>query len=338
REYITRVRKKSFLVISILGPLLFAGIIFVPALLASTKNENQRIVVVDETKALCGIMESNSSVHYDYGYCNVGIGEVKKIFADSAHASVLYIHKTEQLQQVQLYSKSDPGIDVVSAIENQLNTIFEKANMKANNLDQSIIDGVKSNIKVQDIVGNQETHSDYNMALGYVSSFFIYLFVLLYSVQVMRGVMEEKTNRIVEIIISSVRPFQLMMGKVIGVGLVGLTQFLIWVLLGWGIYGFGSSYIQAQQINPKNVTTTEQTIKSGRPIEDDKATATNIRAGSKSAMYATLDNVDTMLRATNWILVIGGFIFYFLGGYLLFSALFAAVGSAVDQDTDTQQF
>src|SRR6185312_3970159 len=107
---------------------------------------------------------------------------------------------------------------------------------------------------------------------------------------------------------------------------------------GWGIYGFGSSYIQAQQINPKNVTTTEQTINSGRPIEDDKATATNTRAGSKSAMYATLDNVDTMLRATNWILVIGGFIFYFLGGYLLFSALFAAVGSAVDQDTDTQQF
>lgn len=339
REYITRVRKKSFLILSIIGPLLFACITFLPALIMSSKNENQRIVVVDETKSFCGILESNATVHYDYGYCNVGINEVKKIFADSGHASVLYIPKTEQIQQVQLYSKDDPGIDVVSAIEDQLNNVMEKAKMKAENLDQATIDKVKSNVKVQDIVGNEETHSDYNMVLGYVCAFFTYLFIFLYSMQVMRGVMEEKTNRIVEVIISSVRPFQLMTGKVIGVGMVGLTQFLLWVILGCGVYFAGSAYLQNQEINPKNAVIA-QTYKTGTPVHDYNqvmgGAGTKIMKAGKTQY---LDKVDNMLRATNWILVIGCVLFYFLGGYLLYSALFAALGSVVDQDaTDTQQF
>jgi ABC-2 type transport system permease protein len=335
REYITRVRKKSFLVISILGPLLFAGLIFVPALIATTKNENQRVVVVDETKTLCGVLESNATVHYDYGYCNIDVTAVKKIFADSSHVSVLYIPQTEQILQVQLFSKNDPGDDVVSAIEYQLNNTLERAKMKAENLDQSTIDKVKSSVKVKDIVNNKVTNTDYNAALGYASSFLIYIFIFMYSVQVMRGVMEEKINRIVEVIISSVRPFQLMMGKVIGVGLVGLTQFLIWIILGYGTYTVGSTYFQAQAINPKNATT-EQTYKMGTPVQND-----NINTGNKiekKDISKAFDSVDTMLRSTDWILVIGGFLFYFLGGYLLYSALFAAVGSAVDQETETQQF
>jgi len=151
----------------------------------------------------------------------------------------------------------------------------------------------------------------------------------------MRGVMEEKINRIVEVIISSVRPFQLMMGKVIGVGLVGLTQFLIWVILGFGVYQAGSSYFQGQMINPQNATTS-QTYKTGMPVQNDKvATPQNVPGKDPLAAFGGLDN---MLRATNWVLVIGGFLFYFLGGYVLYSALFAAVGSAVDQETETQQF
>lgn len=335
REYTTRVRKKSFLVISILGPILFAGLIFIPALLDSTKNENQRVVVVDETKSLCGILESNATVHYDYGYCNIDVAAVKKIFADSAHVSVLYIPKTEQIIQVQLYSKDDPGIDVVSAIEYQLNNILERAKMKENNLDQKTIDAVKSNVQVQDIVNNQETNAGYNMALGYAASFLIYLFIFMYSVQVMRGVMEEKINRIVEVIISSVRPFQLMMGKVIGVGLVGFTQFLIWVILGFGVYYSGSSYFQSQEINPKNAQV-EQTYKKGMPVQNDNSNAS--AKIEKKDIAGAFDSVDNMLRSTNWILIIGGFLFYFLGGYILYSALFAAIGSAIDQETETQQF
>lgn len=335
REYTTRVRKKSFLIISLIGPLLFAGIVFLPTILASQKNQNQRIVVVDKTKSFCGILENNSTAHYDYSYCNVGIDEVKKIFADSSHVSVLYIPASEQLEQVQLYSKNDPGLEVVSSIESQLNTILEQSKMKAENIDQSMIDKVKSNISVQDIVGNKETNAGFNMALGYASSFFIYFFIFLYSMQIMRGVMEEKTNRIVEVIISSVKPFQLMMGKVIGVGLVGLTQFLIWVILGFGIYTVGSNYMQTQEINPKNAV--EQTYKSGTPVQDNMG-MNSLNQSRKEHIATSFDNIDNLMRSTNWSLVIGGLLFYFLGGYLLYSALFAAMGSAVDQDTDTQQF
>jgi len=335
REYVTRVRKRSFLIISILGPLLFGGLFFGVGLISSTKNENQRVVVVDETKTLCGILESNATVHYDYGYCNIDVASVKKIFADSAHVSVLYIPPSEQVIQVQLFSKDDPGDDVVSAIEYQLNNTMERAKMKAENLDQSTIDKVKSNIKVKDIVNNKVTNTDYNAGLGYACSLLIYMFIFLYSVQVMRGVMEEKINRIVEVIISSVRPFQLMMGKVIGVGLVGLTQFLIWIILGFGVYHTSSAYFQSQEINPKNAAIT-QTYKTGMPLQNDNLNAAN--KIQKKDLSGAFDSLDNMLRSTDWILVIGGFLFYFLGGYVLYSALFAAVGSAVDQETETQQF
>ncbi len=334
REYTTRVRKKSFLVISILGPLVFAGLIFAPILISNTKNENQRIVVVDETKTICGVLQNNSTVHYDYGYCNIEVASVKKIFADSAHVSVLYIPKSEQMVQVQLFSKDDPGNDVVSSIEYQLNNTLERAKMKAENLDQAMIDKVKSSVKVEDNVNNKVTNTGYNAVLGYAASFLIYIFIFLYSVQVMRGVMEEKINRIVEVIISSVRPFQLMMGKVIGVGLVGLTQFLIWVILGFGAYHVGTAYLQGEMVNPQRAAT-EQTLKKGAPV--DATNLSHMNPQNKDITGA-MDNVDNMLRSTNWVLVIGGFLFYFLGGYILYSALFAAVGSAVDQETETQQF
>lgn len=335
REYVTRVRKRSFLVASILGPLLFVGIRIVPRLIAASKSEHQRVVVVDETKTLCGVLESNATVNYDYGYCNIDVASVKKIFADSAHVSVLYIPRSEQIIQVQLFSKNDPGDDVVSAIEYQLNNTLERAKMKENNLDQKTIDAVKSNVKVKDIVNNKIANTDYNAGLGYVCSFLIYIFIFLYSIQVMRGVMEEKINRIVEVIISSVRPFQLMMGKVIGVGLVGLTQFLIWVILGLVVFNVGSSYMQTQEINPKNALI-EKTYKAGTPVENNGVTTGNsFRQHNNETIDDSLDN---MLRATNWPLIIVGFLFYFLGGYMLYSALFAAIGSAVDQDTETQQF
>ncbi len=336
REYVTRVRKKSFLIISILGPLLFVGIRIVPRLIAASKSEHQRVVVVDETKTLCGVLESNATVNYDYGYCNIDVNSVKKIFADSGHVSVLYIPKTEQVMEVKLYSKNDPGDDVVSAIEYQMNNILERAKMKAENLDQSMIDKVKSHVKVKDIVNNQLANAGYNAGLGYVCSFLIYIFIFLYSVQVMRGVMEEKINRIVEVIISSVRPFQLMMGKVIGVGLVGLTQFLIWIVLGFGVFTIGSSYLQGKEINPKNANI-EQTYKTGTPMQNGSIAIPNSLKPDESNDSSD-DGLDNMLRATNWPLVVGGFIFYFLSGFLLYSALFAAIGAAVDQDTETQQF
>jgi ABC-2 type transport system permease protein len=339
REYTTRVRKKSFLVMTILGPLLFAILIFAPIVLANTGGQVRRVVVVDATHVFCGVLKSGQYVRYDYGYCNFDSSQVRSIFKDSSKVSVLFIPPSSAIAtdiQLMLYSKTDPGDNVLSEIETQMNNIIERMKLQKQNLDPNIVEAVKTNVKIDNTVNNAITDTDYNMVLGYASSFLIYIFIFLYSVQVMRGVMEEKINRIVEIIISSVKPFQLMMGKVIGVGLVGLTQFLIWVIISMAVFSFGSSYLQKQEVSPQNAITTEQTMKKGMPQQAQQMMAH--RGISKDEAMSKLDSIDESLRSTNWVLVIGCFLFYFLGGYLLYSSLFAAIGSAVDQETETQQF
>jgi ABC-2 type transport system permease protein len=151
----------------------------------------------------------------------------------------------------------------------------------------------------------------------------------------MRGVMEEKINRIVEVIISSVKPFQLMMGKVIGVCLVGLTQFLIWVVISSVLVSIGTNFVRTQQVNPANAKV-EQTMKQGTSgHEQDMLSKMN--SDKPQAISMGVSVVENLER-TNWLLVIGCFIFYFLAGYMLYSSLFAAIGAAVDQETETQQF
>jgi ABC-2 type transport system permease protein len=254
---------------------------------------------------------------------------------DSSLVTVMYIPPSQQVSQIELYSKIDPGDEVISAIQFQMNNIVERAKMKAENLDQSMIDAVKTSIGVKNVVNNAITNTGYNLALALACSILIYFFIFLYSVQVMRGVMEEKISRIVEIIISSVRPFQLMMGKVIGVGLIGLTQFVAWIILGYCAITIESRFAQTQAVNPDNYTQA-QTLKKGMPVQEDAARTMPM---SKNAAVATaIMSVSDNLANTNWTLVLCCFLFYFLGGYLLYSSLFAAIGSAVDQETDTQQF
>jgi ABC-2 type transport system permease protein len=340
REYTTRVRKKSFVVMTLLTPLLSSLVILIPTVLANSENQNHKVVVVDATHNFCGVLTNSATVNYDYGYCNFKIDEVRKIFMDSSKVTVMYVPPSEQISQIELYSKADPGDVVISAIQVQMNNIIERAKMKAENLDQSMIDKVKTSIGVKNVVNNEVTNSSYNLVLGFGCAILIYFFIFLYSVQVMRGVMEEKINRIVEVIISSVKPFQLMMGKVIGVGLVGLTQFVAWVFLAYVAYSFTAQYVQKQAINPDNYKQ-EQVMKKGSPQTNasaNPAAAMVSPAGRNQAMVNVFTSIDDNLRNTNWTLIIICFLFYFLCGYLLYSALFAAIGSAVDQETDTQQF
>lgn len=337
REYTTRVRKKTFMIMTVLGPLLFVATVFLPAIFAKTSKESRRVVVVDETHSFCGILKNTAAVNFDYSYCGFNINQVRNVFTDSSHVSVLYL-PADMLKEneAQLYSQESPNSDVAGDIEYELDNIIERSKMKANNLDPKVIDAVKTSIKINNTVQDKVTNIEYSQILGYVSALLIYFFIFLYSVQVMRGVMEEKINRIVEIIISSVKPFQLMMGKVIGVCLVGLTQFMIWVIMSMLLFSLGSGYIQSQQINPANARI-EQTIKQGIAQQSNVAPSADNSISKADAIKlgaGAIANIDS----TNWVLIIGCFIFYFLAGYLLYSALFAAIGSAVDQETDSQQF
>jgi ABC-2 type transport system permease protein len=337
REYTTRVRKKSFLVMTIVGPILFAALVFSPILFHIANKETRRVVVVDDSHSFCGILNNTRAIDFDYTYCNFNLNQVRNIFLDSSHVSVLSIPAgINATNAVTLYSKSSPNQDVLSDIEYEMDNILERGKMKAENLDPTVIDKVKTSIKIENNVDNKVANTEYNLMLGYVCSLLIYMFVFMYSVQVMRGVMEEKINRIVEVIISSVKPFQLMMGKVIGVCLVGLTQFAIWVVLSLTLFTFGSQALQKEQVNPANAKV-EQTIKRGVTVQDNKAPSVENTLTKADAMNLGESAIENIER-TNWPLVIGCFIFYFLAGYLMYSALFAAVGSAVDQETETQQF
>jgi ABC-2 type transport system permease protein len=171
----------------------------------------------------------------------------------------------------------------------------------------------------------EEDHTKERAVIGFVFAILIYMFIFMYGVQVMRGVLEEKTSRIVEVMVSSVRPFQLMMGKVVGIGLVGLTQFLIWVILSAVLATFGLNYFESHLVN-------------GAAVLENGAVVAN--GMNQAAMAQSLMNNEAInwIFLINWPLMVGMFIFFFIGGFLLYASLFAAIGAAVDSDSDTQQF
>jgi ABC-2 type transport system permease protein len=184
------------------------------------------------------------------------------------------------------------------------------------------------NLKTFTLSG-KENNALLTTAVGFAGGIAIYMFIFLYGVQVMRGVIEEKTNRIVEVIISSVKPFQLMMGKILGIALVGLTQFLLWIVLTFLISSTITTYIAKEKMDAKNVAMSLNTQQANGM---DKLSDT--KEMEKSAMESIMSNMDSI----NFPLVLTCFVIYFLGGYLLYSALFAAIGAAVDNETETQQF
>jgi ABC-2 type transport system permease protein len=171
----------------------------------------------------------------------------------------------------------------------------------------------------------EEDHTQERAVIGFAFAILIYMFIFMYGIQVMRGVIEEKTNRIVEVIVSSVKPFELMMGKVIGIGLVGLTQFMMWVILSAGLATFGLNYFESQLVGGSALVQGGQVMVNG--------------ATQAELSQQLMDNeAINWLFLINWPAMIGIFVFFFIGGFLLYSALFAAIGAAVDSDADTQQF
>lgn len=324
REYLTRVRKKSFLIMTLLGPILIAGFLSLAIYLGMSDSSVQNVVVVDEAKLVTKTFKDTEFIKFFYS--NESLSD--SAFGESPYNLMLIVNEhIVENNKAHLYYKKYPSVNVQSYLSNQLDHSLEQIKLKMHNID----DKVYSEIRTAVILGlfdykDQEVESR-KVELATVGFFFaiiIYMFILLYAVQVMRGVMEEKTNRIIEVLVSSVRPFQLMMGKIVGIALVGLTQFLLWILLTTALMTVFQSMIftdplageiiAQQQISPelqKELISPEQ---------------------SKAAVI--LDLIDRI----NFPLMTGMFIFYFLGGFLLYSALFAAVGAAVDSEADTQQF
>ncbi|MEY2962852.1 MAG: hypothetical protein RL754_113 [Bacteroidota bacterium] len=328
REFLSRVRKKSFLVITILGPLLFAAMMIVPGLLASMPEDNKRIIVLDEPSIL---LPHEGKKQYQLSYLNpkeYDLESAKAEFQESDYDALMYIPSGEGWDpdfikdNVLVFGKEDVSFDMEGYLEYLLEDQINKQKLLMQGVDPEVVAQSKTQVNIKGFKLSKESHeaetsaTPLKMGLGYFAGTFIYIFIFFYAVQVMRGVIEEKSSRIVEVIISSVRPYQLMMGKILGIGAVGVLQFAIWVLLSSGIYVLVSQFLFADLF---------------------EAAAAGPAAGINPQDIAGFEIFD-MLRSINFPLIISGFIFFFFGGYFLYSALFAAVGSAVDQETETQQF
>ncbi|MDF1673640.1 MAG: ABC transporter permease [Vicingaceae bacterium] len=327
REYLTRVKKKSFVIMTLLGPILMAGLMLVPIWLATKDKDLQRIEVVDETKAFINQFENTNELEFKHEFRS--IAKAKAALYDSKYTSILYIKKTDDEPIVEMYYKKQPGFSTVNNIENTIEDVMRNIELNAKyKITKDQLSEIQPSVKVKAISINEDGEEEsknigISTAIGFGGAIMIYFFIFMFGVQVMRGVIEEKTSRIVEIIISSVKPFQLMMGKIAGIALVGLTQFLLWVLLTAIIYTVIMGAFGIDESSVQTATQTEQILNDVNPNLSSPHPYKDIIEG--------IENIPL-----TQILI--SFLFYFIAGYLLYGALFAAIGSAVDSEADTQQF
>jgi ABC-2 type transport system permease protein len=339
REYTTRVRKRSFIVMSILGPILFASLMVVPALIAMSEDQEvKRIAVVDSSHLFMNVIPETEYLKFDY-LENARLNDIKQTYSTGGYYGVLYISHIIAFEpnSVVFYSDKQPNLATKMHISKAMENYVRDQKLKTyeiENLD-NILKSVKTRInirtiKITDTGREKESHTGVAMAVGYIGGFLIYMFIFFFGAQLMRGVIEEKVNRIVEVIVSSVKPFQLMMGKIIGIAMVGLTQFMIWVVTTFLLVTMVTTLIFPEMKMTATEQVLSQDIMSSGPIE--------AKPEAKSEDMDEIMGFLSGLKDINFALTLGSFIFYFLGGYLLYGALFASIGAAVDNETDTQQF
>ncbi len=354
REYLTRVRKKSFVVMTILGPLLLAAAFAIPVWLASSDNDAVVVRVLDESGKLSGLASADSS--YRFVPVAPPLASAKAGLKGQKGTVLLYAPATLSLDHpdgLQLFTEANLGLDQQLGLEKLLRRQVEQLRLQRSGIDEKVLAAAR----VQDLDlkttrldasgAEKDDNAGLVIGLGYGGALLIYLFTFLYGVQVMRGVTEEKTNRIVEVMISSVKPFQLMMGKILGIAAVGLTQFLLWVTLSYAVtttlasqFGINRTTPMAQAQNaPEATMAAARAADTGSGASVGAATpAKSETAAAKDAKAAKMASFWSQVKEVNWAVLLFTFVFYFLGGYLLYAALFGAVGAAVDAETDAQQF
>lgn len=326
REYLSRVRNKTFLISTFLTPLLFVGVIAAVVFITVQNSTEEVIAVVDESGIFTNEVDSNKSIRF-----------VKDATADTSNfaakgfSAILYSPNTRANQSPNWKIYSNKNFDIMSneQVRRKISDLYENDLLKKYGVDVKKVDSIRREAGAVNTemailekgTGLKKGNSGVAYGVGYASGFLIYITLLIYGTMVLRGVMEEKTNRIAEVIISSVKPFQLMMGKILGIGAVGLTQFFLWIILialfssAIGIFlppGVAEQVASAQQQMPGTTAQTSNALNSLAMAKNELATV-------------------------NWPLIIFCFVFYFLFGYLFYAALFAAVGSTVNEDPQDAQ-
>lgn len=338
REFLTRVRKKSFIIMTILAPLLFAGLMVVPMIIATMDDTKERsIAVIDDSGLFKNKITETEYLKFVY-LDGVTVPDIQSTFSESGYYAVLYIGSmvASTPDAVILYSDKQPSMDITSHISSSIKNEIETQKLKTydiENLDD-ILKSIKTNVRVRTIKWSKdgeakESSSELVFGLAYILSFLVYMLIFMFGSLVMRGVIEEKTSRVVEVIVSSVKPFQLMMGKILGIAAVSLLQIVIWLILTFGLVSAaGSIFLDSS----KKAVAQQETVTN---LMEQAGVAQTVTEAADQPSFA--NEMMTALSNINFVLIIGGFIFFFIGGYLLYAAMFAAVGSAVDSEADTQQ-
>src|SRR5690606_20031867 len=328
REYLSRVKKRSFIITTLLLPLLFIVFMVGTSYLATKSTREKNVVVVDQSGLVKDKLKSTNSVKYSYS--DLSVEQLKEqLYADSFTALV-YMPKfdLDKPQTFEIFSNENLGTEVASNLRNQVNELVRAERIRLAGIDEDKYKSASADmVSFQYIVGKEEKKGNTDLAtvIGMASGFLLYIFMLLYGASVMTSVMEEKTNRIAEIIVSSVKPFQLMMGKIVGVALVGLTQVALWVLFLVIVGMVAMPFISGMQVDPEQAKALSEQAMAGGNNEAMQLVTTFMQTGT--------------LEGVNLITTFCWFIFYFLGGYFLYAALFAAVGSLVNEgQQDAQQF
>ncbi|PTS98304.1 ABC transporter permease [Pedobacter sp. HMWF019] len=333
REYLSRVKKKSFIVMTLLTPIIIAGFYGVAIYFSiqGITGTSNKIAVVSENKTL--LEKLPSSKNRNYQYVDQSLKEMKSSLKKGTYDYVLYMPDFDlnHPEGIQLLGNKQAGLNLSSKISDDIEELIRNQKLKTSGIAQEELDKLKTSVdidtkKISDTGKEEDSSAGASTIIAYVSGILMFMFIMLYGVQVMRGVIEEKTNRIIEVMISSVKPFQLMMGKIIGIALVGLTQFILWIVLTASI----STIAMKVLVNDKDLKeTTMQASVQAKNMPSAQVAAANTPG---------IGNIQKSLANLELTKIISVFIFFFIGGYLFYSALYAAIGSAVDSETETQQF
>ncbi|GAB1857171.1 ABC transporter permease [Flavobacteriaceae bacterium MHTCC 0001] len=329
REYLSKVKNKSFIIMTILSPIIMIALVSVVAYLSQLNNDKVKVVsILDESGKVISIFKSDDNTIYN-DLNEMALEDAKDLVTETSGYGLLYIKNEENIdslsKSIKFYSEESPSLPFINNLEAKLENHLTLLNYEALDIDIEKIEAskVKVDIFQENFAGETSSKVDsiLKLAFGGAAGYLLFMFIIIYGNMIMRSVIEEKTSRIIEVIVSSVKPVQLMLGKIIGTSLAGVTQFAIWIVLGsilltvvLLIFGIDLSDIQ-----------TPQQAMIDQAMETSEMN-TDFMEGLKSFFNLPLVNL------------IIAFILFFISGYLLYSSLYAAIGAAVDNETDTQQF
>ncbi|WP_299521345.1 ABC transporter permease [Winogradskyella sp.] len=329
REYLTKVKNKSFIIMTFLSPLIMIALIAVVAYLSQLNNDKKRTIsILDETGYLKDVFQNTENTTYN-SLSDFSLAEAITLVKETEEYGLLHIAKVDALDEVssniKFYSEESPSLTVISGIERKIEKRLREMKLQKDGVTLAQIEASKTSVDIaqESFDGEKSSKIDniIKLAFGGIAGYLLFMFIIIYGNMIMRSVIEEKTSRIIEVIISSVKPIQLMMGKIIGTSLAGVTQFAIWVVLGGvlmvivsAIFGIDMTQASSQQQELMN------------------------QAMQTEGAQTIVENLITSINNLPILNLVIAFMFFFIGGYLLYSSLYAAIGAAVDNETDTQQF